>query len=107
MILLRPPPPPAPLQPILRYPLSYISYHSFAFTGFMRNEFQGTQGWQCPPASNGVPPTNCSVSGAGVLSYYEIMDINKWVCLAILAGMALFYRTLFFLTLKLKEARSR
>lgn len=31
----------------------------------------------------------------------------QWVCLAILAGMALFYRTLFFGVLKYKERKSR
>lgn len=30
----------------------------------------------------------------------------QWVCLAILVGMAAFYRTLFFVTLKLKERKS-
>lgn len=38
-------PPGLCLQPIFRYPLSYISYHTFSFTGFMRNEFEvGTGG---------------------------------------------------------------
>lgn len=32
------------LQPIFRYPLSYISYHTFSFTGFMRNEFEVREG---------------------------------------------------------------
>ncbi len=31
-------------QPIFRYPMSYISYHTFSFTGFMRNEFEVGQG---------------------------------------------------------------
>lgn len=36
--------PPLCLQPIFRYPLSYISYHTFSFTGFMRNEFEVGEG---------------------------------------------------------------
>lgn len=94
-------------KPIFRYPLSYLSYHTFSFTGFMRNEFEGTEGWGCPPDASGVVPATCSVPGSAVLQYYEIMDVNKWVCLVILAGMALFYRTLFFASLKFQEARSR
>lgn len=93
--------------PVLRYPLSYLSYHTYAFTGFMENEFKGTSGWGCAPAADGVPPPDCSVDGAVVLNYYEIMNIDKWVCLAILIGMAAFYRTIFFLTLKWKERASR
>jgi hypothetical protein len=97
--------------PIFRYPMSYISFHTYAFTGFMRNEFEGTQGWGCPCASQpgGCPPGQeaCSLSGADVLSYYEIMDINKWVDFVILLAMAAFYRALFLVTLHLKERRKR
>ena len=101
-----------PLQslpdPILRYPLSYISYHTYAFTGFMKNEFDGTVGWGCPaPAiSDDGSAGACSVSGWDVLSYYEIMDIDKWATVGILAAMAVLYRVMFFATLKIKEARS-
>lgn len=94
-------------KPIFRYPLSYISYHTFSFTGFMRNEFEGTSGWGCPPTVNGTVDPSCSMDGQAILNYYEIMDINKWVCLAILVGMAFFYRTLFFGVLKLKEWKSK
>lgn len=65
----------------------------------MRNEFSGSQTWGCPAGGSGC-------TNAQVLRYYEIMDINKWVCLAILAGNAAVYRVLFFITLKLKERRS-
>ena len=65
-------------QPIFRYPLSYISFHTFAFTGFMRNEFEGTTGWQCPIGIAGeAAPVNCSLTGDDVLHYYEIMNIDK------------------------------
>lgn len=72
-------------QPIFRYPLSYISYHTYSFTGFMQNEFEGTSGWGCPPGLDGNVPPNCpGVNGTSVLAYYEIMAINKWACLGIL-----------------------
>ena len=86
-------------KPIFRYPLSYMAYHTFSFTGFMKNEFSGSRTWGCPTGASGC-------TNAYVLTYYEIMDIDKWVCLAILAGMAAVYRVLFFVTLKLKESRS-
>jgi ABC-type multidrug transport system permease subunit len=90
-------------KPIFRYPLSYMSYHTFSFIGFMRNEFEGTSGWGCPPGLDGVAPASCGLNGDLVLSYYEIMDINKWICMVILACMAVFYRGLFFAALKWKE----
>lgn len=83
---------------------SYMAYHTYAFTGFMRNEFEGTTGWECPP---GVGAADCTVDGSQVLEYYEIMDINKWVTLTILMGMALLYRTCFFFTLKWKERHTK
>lgn len=65
-------------QPIFRYPLSYISFETWSFTGFMRNEFEGTAGWQCPTGlPGGEALTNCSLTGADVLGYYEIMDVDK------------------------------
>lgn len=88
--------------PIFRYPLSYISFHTYAFTGFMRNEFEGTDGWGDP---NGAP--NVTVSGDDVLSYYEIMDIDKWICFLILICMVVFYRVLFLGTLVAKEKLSK
>jgi len=50
-------------QPIFRYPLSYISFHTYACTGFMRNEFENTDGW-------GSPTGNGTVTGDEVLNYY-------------------------------------
>ena len=29
-------------KPVWRYPMHYISYHSYTFSGFMHNEFEGT-----------------------------------------------------------------
>ena len=94
-------------QPIFRYPLSYIAFHTFSFTGFMENEFQGGQQFQCPPSFSGQVDPNCFVSGEQVLAYYEIMDINKWVCFVILIGNMVFYRTMCWATLKLKESWSK
>lgn len=44
----------------------------------MRNEFLGTEGWECPcavqPQGCGGP---CSVDGQAVLAYYDILDLDK------------------------------
>ena len=85
-------------KPIFRYPLSYISFHTFAFTGFMRNEFEGSGDVWGSPTGNNVTWT-----GDEVLDYYEIMDINKWICFVILFCMVIFYRCMFLSTLMLKE----
>lgn len=129
-----------------------LFFHAlFLYTGFMRNEFQGTTGWGCPCLDPNNCDTECVFSGQQVLNYYAVLDINKvrmkkvpklqncfescwfataqdswrqpaykgaypashpplavqWVCLAILAAWAVFYRILFFLALKYKEARSK
>ena len=96
------------IQPIFRYPMSYMAYHTWAFTGFMQNEFKGTTEWGCPTGGAiGTAACPTGVDGAGVLDYYEIMDVDKWVVLAILAAMAAFYRVVFLLTLHVKERKSR
>ena len=87
-------------QPIFRYPLSYISFHTYAFTGFMRSQFEGTDGW-------GSPDGTTTVSGDDVLNYYEIMNIDQWICFLILICMVVFYRLMFLSTLMLKEWMSR
>jgi hypothetical protein len=77
-----------------------MSFHTYAFTGFMRSQFEGTEGW-------GSPDGNGTVDGSFVLDYYEIMDINQWICFLILICMAVFYRILFLATLSLKEWMAR
>lgn len=96
------------MQPILRYPLTYIAYHTYSFTGFMRNEFDGTSGWDCPCS---VQPQGCAgpctTDGQAVLASWSIISLNKWACVGILIGMAALYRAAFYGTLKLKEWRAR
>ena len=70
----------------------------------MRNEFEGTDGWDCPATD---AASDCTYSGDQVLKYWSILDVDKWISLAILIGMALFYRALFATTLKLKEVLSK
>ncbi|GAB4819573.1 hypothetical protein N2152v2_006619 [Parachlorella kessleri] len=98
-------------KPILRYPLTYISFHTYAFNGMMKNEFPPDSTWECPCSA--VPPPwtcpDCVFTGTDVLDYYEmnLLNIPKWPNFVILLGWALFYRAAFYLTLKWKEWRSK
>ncbi|EFJ40488.1 hypothetical protein VOLCADRAFT_99753 [Volvox carteri f. nagariensis] len=96
--------------PVWRYPLHYISYHSYAFAGFMHNEFGNTEGWLCPcyNQENGCGPnynsTNiCTMSGAEILDYWTVNGLNKWVDVGIQCAMIAIYRGLFWLALSIKE----
>lgn len=94
-------------KPIWLYPLHYMAYHSYAFAGFMHNEFDGTSGWDCPCSVQSPPCTDCTYSGAEVLSTWTIDGLNKWVDVGIQVGMAFIYRIGFFCMLKFKEWLSR
>lgn len=95
---------------VWRYPAHYISYHSYAFGGFMQNEFAGTQGWGCPcsatPAGCGGP---CTLSGQDILDYWVsgVGTLGKWSDIGVLIGMSVIYRFIFFLMIKLKEYLQR
>lgn len=43
-----------------------IADHTWSFTGFMRNEFEGSSGWGCPPDSDGLPPPTCGPTNQGL-----------------------------------------
>ncbi|KAG2450898.1 hypothetical protein HYH02_004730 [Chlamydomonas schloesseri] len=97
--------------PVWRYPLHYISYHSYAFAGFMHNEFDSTDGWLCPcydqaagcgPAYE-APNPPCTMTGAEILDYWTISGLNKWVDIGIQCAMIGIYRFLFWLALVIKE----
>ncbi len=90
------------------------SSHSYAFYGFMRNEFSGTHGWGCPCSSQpgGCPAelggSACRLTGEQVLEYWDVPDWNKWaVTLPVLTGWAIFYRLVFYATCKMKENKAR
>lgn len=93
-------------DPVWRYPLHYISFHSYAFTGFMNNEFADTDGWDSPCTligADGGP----KITGEQVLEAWGIEVRDKWEEIAILVAMAVAYRVIFFLVLKLKEHKFR
>ncbi|XP_042491249.1 ABC transporter G family member 1-like isoform X2 [Macadamia integrifolia] len=86
-------------KPFWRYPVYYIAFHKYAYQGFYKNELEGL-----------TFLTN-QLAGASTVTGEEIlrevwqveMDYSKWVDLAILFGMVVLYRLMFFLTVKAVE----
>ena len=100
-------------RPFFLYPFHYVSFQTYAFVGFMNNEFADTGGWGCPcsaqpggcPASMGGAA--CAMTGADVLSYWGIPRWNKWyVSIVVNLGWAIFYRILFYVACRVKEAKA-
>ncbi|XP_042491247.1 ABC transporter G family member 1-like [Macadamia integrifolia] len=81
-----------------KYPVHYIAFHRYANQGFYKNEFEGLTF----PNQAGGPPT---FTGDEILrNVWQVqMDYSKWVDLAILCGMIVLYRLMFFLIVKAVE----
>ncbi|KAK1370953.1 White-brown complex protein 11 [Heracleum sosnowskyi] len=85
-------------KPFWKYPVYYISFHKYAFQGFYKNEFLGLT---FPNAKVGGPPT---ISGEEILrDLWQVEMYSKWVNLAILLGMVVVYRFMFFVIIKASE----
>jgi len=100
-------------DPVWRYPLHYVSFHTYAFTGLINNEFRGTgQVWRCPCSLTAQPddpncPEDCFVTGDDVIDSFTVENRDKWIDLAVLAGMFVGYRLLFLFFLKMKELKQK
>jgi len=99
-------------KPVFLYPLHYLSFETYAFYGFLHNEFDGNDGWACPCSAQpgGCPPAlgggSCRLTGQDVLNYYDVPNWDKWtVSIIVQVCWAVFYRAVFYGTCKLKEAR--
>uniref|UniRef100_A0A0E0M2B6 ABC transporter domain-containing protein n=1 Tax=Oryza punctata TaxID=4537 RepID=A0A0E0M2B6_ORYPU len=90
-------------KPVWKYPMYYIAFHKYANQGFYKNEFLGL-----------AFPKNNDQAGAGAVAmitgeeilkdYWQVqLRYSKWVDLAILVGMVVLYRVLFFVIVKLNE----
>lgn len=55
-------------DPVWRYPVHYIAYHTYAVHGMLVNEFEGTDGWACPCEllPGGCEDKNCTTTGKEV-----------------------------------------
>uniref|UniRef100_A0A7S0RIE9 ABC-2 type transporter transmembrane domain-containing protein n=1 Tax=Chlamydomonas leiostraca TaxID=1034604 RepID=A0A7S0RIE9_9CHLO len=90
--------------PVWRYPLHYIAYHSYTFAGFMRNEFLGTDGWECACVESGTCP-GCTMTGEEIVEYWLKggNGLNKWADVGIQVAMIAIYRVIFWAMLVAKE----
>nr|ADN33920.1 white-brown-complex ABC transporter family protein [Cucumis melo subsp. melo] len=88
-------------KPFWRYPISYLSYGSWALQGAYKNDLIGLE---FDPMIPGMP----RLSGEYVITNMYGIPINhsKWWDLAAVMLLILLYRVLFFLVLKLKERAS-
>ncbi|KAM0893124.1 hypothetical protein ACQ4PT_025321 [Festuca glaucescens] len=87
-------------KPVWKYPCYYISFHKYAVQGFYKNEFIG----QTFP-SDQLVEKNVTISGLQVLQekLQVEMGYSKWVNIAILCGMMVVYRMMFFAIVKVAE----
>ncbi|XWS68272.1 hypothetical protein CRYUN_Cryun04dG0076400 [Craigia yunnanensis] len=86
-------------KPVLKYPLYHIALHKYAYQGLFKNEFEGLT---FPNIQAGGLPT---ITGEEILknTYFVEMAYSKWVDLAILLTMVVFYRFLFLIIIKTTE----
>ncbi|PRQ52220.1 putative taurine-transporting ATPase [Rosa chinensis] len=87
---------------VFKYPLYYISFHKYAFQGMYKNEFAGTR----YPNDNQLGMSSSEwLSGERILKDIWQLETgySKWVDLAILLGMVVLYRVLFFVFIKTAE----
>ncbi|CAL1377640.1 unnamed protein product [Linum trigynum] len=82
-----------------KYPMYYISFHKYTNQGFYKNEFEGLT---FPNPQQGA---NSSISGEEILRSVWQVDTgySKWIDIAILFGMVVFYRLMFLGIVKLGE----
>ncbi|XVF15235.1 hypothetical protein REPUB_Repub09cG0133300 [Reevesia pubescens] len=87
-------------KPFWRYPMYYIAFHKYANQGFYKNEFEGLT---FPNNQAGGP--NSTITGNEILrSFWQVeMGYSKWIDIAILCGMVLIYRLMFWGIIKTVE----
>ncbi|KAL1366154.1 hypothetical protein AAHE18_03G338700 [Arachis hypogaea] len=84
-------------KPFWRYPLHYIAFHTYAFQGLFKNEYQGLK-------FHGGS-SHKYITGEEIMrdTWQTDMSYSKWVDLAILAGMIGVYRVMFLVIIKITE----
>lgn len=85
-------------KPFWRYPVSYISYGSWALQGQYKNDFLGLE---FDAEVKGKP----KLTGDYIIKniYGVSLNHSKWVDLGVLIVLLVSYRLIFFLVLKLQE----
>ncbi|XP_011087908.1 ABC transporter G family member 11-like [Sesamum indicum] len=82
-----------------KYPMYYVAFHKYAYQGLYKNEFEGRR---FRNDQLGGPST---IEGETILrDIWQVeMGYSKWTDLAVLFGMVVVYRVLFFVTVKIDE----
>lgn len=67
-------------DPVWKYPLHYVAFHTYSFRGFMNDQFRDTDSWLCPPDGTGtVPPLElCSQTGNNILDRIYFVEDKSW-----------------------------
>ncbi len=102
-------------KPVLRYPLHYMSFQTYAWYGLMHNEFDDTTGWgsPCSAQPGGCAAeqggADCTITGSDILKYWSVpADYEKWgYGLGILGAWTVFFRLLFYVACAYKERKAR
>ncbi|CAM6007009.1 unnamed protein product [Sphagnum balticum] len=87
---------------VWRYPMSYIGFHMYALQGMYQNDFLGVTFDNF--VLNGIP-TGPPITGEYVVKQVYEIDTkrSRWEDLAVVLGMVIGYRLIFFLTIKFTE----
>ncbi|XP_059648486.1 ABC transporter G family member 1-like [Cornus florida] len=82
-----------------RYPLYYIAFHKYAYQGLYKNEFEGLK------FHSSETGATHKITGEYILRERFQVEIgySKWIDLAILLGMLVLYRLIFFIMVKMAE----
>ncbi|GFP86771.1 ABC transporter g family member 11 [Phtheirospermum japonicum] len=82
-----------------KYPMYYIAFHKYAYQGLYKNEYEGQR---FNNDQRGGPST---IDGDTILrDVWQVeMGYSKWIDLAILFGMVVVYRLIFFAMVKIRE----
>ncbi|MED6125225.1 ATP-binding cassette sub- G member 1 [Stylosanthes scabra] len=86
-------------KPFWRYPMHYLAFHTYAFQGMFKNEYEGLK------FDGGLLSEKKYITGEEILrdTWQTDMSYSKWVDLGILVGMIVVYRVTFLVIIKTTE----
>uniref|UniRef100_A0A1D1Z0M5 ABC transporter G family member 11 n=1 Tax=Anthurium amnicola TaxID=1678845 RepID=A0A1D1Z0M5_9ARAE len=85
-------------KPIWKYPIYHIAFHKYCNQGYYKNEFIGLSF-----PNNQVNGPRVITGEEVVKDFWQMEGYSKWVDLAILFGMVVFYRIFFLVIVKTGE----
>eukprot|EP01134_Creolimax_fragrantissima_P002562 CFRG2562T1 len=76
--------------------LHYVAFHSYTFSWFMQNEFNGLVFCQDDPTSN----TCLFPTGESVISYYNLDGFPQWLSATVLVAWGIGFRAIYYIFLR-------